>query len=220
MKSHIQPIYAEQQLFVIQRWFKCKRGSVQKALLLFCMGFSLTSPGFDKLTKAQSLIYDTPHLSNTSDGQTITYDYSGESSGDAISDTVMLSISNASGNGKRDVEVEFLSEQRRLALPDFQGYTGNPVIIAMLEYIAKTLGEEAGGGTLYFRNRIRDALADTSLKIDDKAVKIGNKEVAILELRFRPFAKDANLANLPRYAESYLLLWSRMYKAIRLSITV
>lgn len=165
------------------------------------------SSAFEELTPAQSLIYDTPHLSNTDSGQTITYSYAGDfAEGDKVSGKVTLSISNAQENGKRDVAVEFLSDERKLALPDFQGYRGNPVIIAMLEYIAREMGNESGGGALYFRNRIRDALASKSLEILDKKMASDGENISIKELRFLPFKDDEYLGNQPRYAESEFII--------------
>jgi len=173
------------------------------AIFLLSLSYSSLSFAFDKLTDAQALVYDTAHLSNTNSGQTITYQYKGESDeSDPVADKVILSITEAHENDKRDVQVTFLSEDRNLPLPDFEGYRGNPVIIAMLEYVSRAMGSETGGGALYFRNRIRDALADKALKIHDKKVKVSGTDMSVLELQFSPFKDDAYLGSQPRYADS------------------
>jgi hypothetical protein len=131
------------------------------ALLPGLFGLLLTlltypAQGFETLTEAQSLIYDRPHLANTTEGQAIGYSYEGaDSRNPSISDSATLTITRALEEGRRDVVIDFLSDERHLKLPPLNGFRGNPIIMAMLEHIATTLSAETGGSALYFRNRIQ-----------------------------------------------------------------
>ncbi len=145
-------------------------------------------------------MYDRAHLSNTRAGQQIIYRYrSQKSDDDIVSDRVLLSITKTHDNDKRDVVLDFLSAERHMVLPDFNEFRGNPVIIAMLEHIAQSFGRETGGGVLYFRNRIRDALARDSTGVEEITVDFGAMTVAATRVSFAPFIDDGYLAEKPEY---------------------
>ncbi len=156
--------------------------------------------GFENLNAAQNLVYNTAHLSNTESGQQIRYQYQGQTaSNEPIDDRVLLSITKAYADERRDVTVDFLSDEQHVIFPDFPGFRGNPVIITMLEHIAQSFGKETGGGVLYFRNRIRDSLAHKSTRVE--TVKSSYQDLAIdaKQIRFTPLADDTNLKQNPEY---------------------
>jgi len=169
------------------------------------MGFStlllITFPAsrvfaFEELNEAQSLIYDRGHLANTTEGQTLTYSYvSKDDMGDAIDDKASLLVVASHDDGRRDVDLDFLSGDRHLNLPPFKQFRGNPIIIAMLEHIAQNMSELSGGGALYFRNRIRDALASDKVELDRAPVSVAGEEYEGTTLVFYPFAGDEHLAD-------------------------
>lgn len=129
--------------------------------------FTNHASAFDELNEPQKLIYDTSHFNKTSAGNKITYNYIhiDSKTETTIEDNVLLTVKAEQDNNHRDVSVEFLTEERKIHLPDFNNRRGNPVIIGMLEHLAQTMGQETGGGALYFRNRIRDKLADDSVEV-------------------------------------------------------
>lgn len=160
-------------------------------LLVLC---SMPTFAFDQLSAAQALIYETGHLGNTLEGDVIKYRYEAmETSGDDVTDIATLTIDKSLAEGRRDVVLDFLTDSRHLTLPVFSGYRGNPVIIAMFEHIAQTMGAETGGGALYFRNRIRDALADTSLTVETGTTQYAEHKVATSSVSFSPFTNDTYL---------------------------
>lgn len=171
--------------------------------LISLLAFSGAATAFETLTRAQSLIYDNSHLSNTSAGQEINYRYRNLSSAnEIINDRVLLSIKKTHDGEKRDVSLDFLSAERHMAFPDFTAFRGNPVIIAMLEHIAQGFGRETGGGVLYFRNRIRDALARGDIKIEQVNVKYSGRQVAATRMLFSPFINDVYLVEKPEYTKA------------------
>ena len=155
---------------------------------------------FEELNEPQTLIYDTNHLEKTSAGNLISYDYSyiNTSNDEKVEDQVLLSITKEHVDAKRNMSISFLSDERKLHLPDFNNRRGNPVIIGMLEHLAQTMGQETGGGALYFRNRIKDKLADDSLKI----VQSGSKS----EFSFSPFTNDPYVADRISLTESVITI--------------
>lgn len=173
-------------------------------IVLFAALCSSSALAFSQLTPAQALIYENPHLANTRDGERIRYTYRSENAGGKpVEDTVLETITASSDDDeRRDVSIDFLSGSRQLNLPEFPGYRGNPVIIAMLEHVARTLGAETGGGTLYFRNRIRDALAHHQITVDDTRIDYDGRKVDARRVEFKPFAGDSYLAGFPAIASS------------------
>ena len=172
-----------------------------RAMLIGLVAVAAAAQAFDQLTTAQNLVYGRAHLSNTLVGQQILYRYrSQKSADDIVNDRVLLSITKSYDDDKRDVVLEFLSDDRHMILPDFNEFRGNPVIIAMLEHIAQSFGRETGGGVLYFRNRIRDALAESSTGIEEITVDYGATTIAATRVSFAPFINDSYLAEKPEYS--------------------
>lgn len=161
---------------------------------------ALPTRAFESLTTAQNLIYDRAHLSNTVAGQQIVYGYHGQLTPDeAVDDQVVLNVNKEHADDRRDVGVEFLTAERRMFLPEFTAFRGNPVIIAMLEHIAQRMGHATGGGVLYFRNRIRDALAAHQVGIETVDTEFNGNKVEATRITFMPFAGDSYLAQQPEY---------------------
>ena len=151
---------------------------------------------FDELTEAQAWVYDHGHLANTSQGQTLTYDYSSRDSDSAvIDDEAIVSITGTHDDGRRDIDIDFLNDERHLPLPSFSDYRGNPVIIAMLEHVAQSISAQTGGGALYFRNRIRDGLASEDVELKTQTVQYHDNDIETTEITFYPFSSDEHLAS-------------------------
>lgn len=181
-----------------------KKGTISFALVSgMCVAALTTAPGtlhaFNDLTPAQKLIYDNPHLSNTTAGQSLTYQYSSKSSEQQDDDQITLNVNHAHADDKRDVVLEFRTGEHRMSFPDFEKFRGNPIIIAMMEHIAQSIGRETGGGVLYFRNRIRDALAAKAVLVTDEEISWDGKLITTTRMVFSPFIHDSYLADRPEY---------------------
>lgn len=176
-----------------------------RVTLIGLLALSGVAQAFENLTAAQNLVYDTAHLSNTVAGQQISYRYRSQiATEEIIEDRVSLSIKKTHKDDKRDVALDFLSAERRMPFPDFTGFRGNPVIIAMLEHIAQSFGRETGGGVLYFRNRIRDALAKESTRFEPITASYNGNTIDATRVFFSPFAGDPYLAERPEYTGAIL----------------
>lgn len=151
---------------------------------------------FEELKPAQKLIYDHDHLRKTEANQVLQYNFSLAGKDiEAIEDVVQVTIKNKVDEELRDVSIEFLSDDKNMFLPDFDAYRGNPVIIAMLEYSARYVGEASGGGTLYFRNRIRDQMA-ADIGVQTAQSSFNGTSIATNTISFKPFEGDANLVSM------------------------
>ena len=167
----------------------------------------LVSPGagfaFEDLNEAQALIYDRAHLATLSEGDEVVYRYEAILDGGApVEDTVRLEVQGEPDEERRDVTLDFLSGERHLILPSFEGYRGNPVLIAMLEHISQSLAATSGGGALYFRNRIRDGIAGEAAEVESASMTFGDRDVETTSLAFEPFRGDAYLGARPGFGDA------------------
>lgn len=165
----------------------------------------------DELNRVQTLIYGTAHLTRTSAGQDLVYRYeSTESDGTdtlaTVTDTVTLSVIKQLDENRRDLSIDFLTEERRMALPDFPGFKGNPVIIAMLEDVSRYLGNDTGGGVVYFRNRIRDAMATEAASVEQTKITFGGKAIDGHRIDISPFSGDTYLTRWPELLDTTITI--------------
>jgi len=170
---------------------------------LFALALSCCAPAlaFDRLAPAQALVYETRHLANTGTGDELAYRYTRQEADlPEVQDRATLDIVMAHDDDRRDVQVDFLTGERHLTLPDFEGWRGNPILLAMLEHVAQELSAGAGGGALYFRNRIRDAMAGDGAVLERIDTDWQGERVAATRLHFRPFEGDAYLGARRGYA--------------------
>lgn len=178
------------------------RARTALALVLATLGAG-AAQAFDELNAAQRLIYARPHLAATRAGDTIEYRYRervGERA--ALEDRVRVEITAADGAERRDVALDFLSGERRMALPPFTAYRGNPVLIAALEHFVRTFAREADGSALYFRNRVRDALASDAVEIREGEREVGGHRVPTTTIDFTPFADDPYVGARPGFGDA------------------
>ena len=158
-----------------------------------------------ELNPAQVLIYETPHLAGTDAGDEIAYAWTETGGGAALEDRATLSVDAAGEGDRRDVTLDFLSEERRLELPPFEGWRGNPVLMATLERFAQDFAIAGGGGALYFRNRMRDALADAP-SAEPAELEWNGGTVDGTRIEFAPFANDPYVGSRPGFAGTVVRL--------------
>ena len=153
-----------------------------------------------ELNPAQVLIYETSHLAGTDAGDELRYAWTQTGGvGGALEDRATLTVDAAREDGRRDVTLDFLTGERRLELPPFEGWRGNPVLMATLERFAQDFAIAGGGGALYFRNRMRDALADAP-SAEPATLDWNGGTVAGTRIEFAPFANDPYVGSRPGFA--------------------
>ncbi len=174
------------------------------ALMLAC---SSTVVAFEELNEAQALLFNSPHLVNTQNGQSISYDYRSEViEKEPVEDVVVMNVTAQVDDERRDVEINFLTDERHLVLPPFPGYRGNPVLMAMLEHVVREIGKETGGGALYFRNRIRDALASDKVSVETQKISVNDNEIDATVVQFQPFENDQRIEPDSIYGDAIITI--------------
>ena len=181
-------------------------------IVLACILFSSTAAAIDEapaLNQAQTLVFMGNHLHNVATGRILTYRLSRRAvDEDEIIDTVRMKVTGVAADGGRDLDFEFLSGDRHVPFPSAHGYKGNPITIQFLERDVRDMTLAAGGSSSYFRNRVRNAFTDPTIR----AIRIRHEgaEVDAVEIVVTPFAKDARAnAELAAYRDkSYRFVFS------------
>ena len=109
---------------------------------------------------AQRALFETPHLASIRAPQELDYAFRREEEGKpAVEDRITMDVRTAEADGRHDVYPEFLSGERRIGYPPALGFHGNPLLMYVLDRDTRELAAATGGSTMWFRMRIRAALA-------------------------------------------------------------
>lgn len=135
-------------------------------------------------------------------------DYVYERRGDLeppITDSARVAVGAADKEGLRSVQVEYLHGEHQLKLPSPGRVEGNPVILFFLEREVKEMKRRTGGSELYFRKRMRMALAE-SAEVRPVRRTVGGREVDAQEIRIAPFRNDPMRARYEQLADKTYVL--------------
>jgi hypothetical protein len=128
------------------------------------------------------LLFDTAHLRNVEIGETLSYAHRLTSPRSSATTRLLLI--------KRDDDASSLVFDADGAAREtaFDGLSGNPVLMFMLEQAVRITAQNTGGSPHYLRNRMRGALRSGLARSDGGLV-------------MRPFADDPNRARLGPFAD-------------------
>ena len=163
---------------------------------LFSVILSDSSSQAGEYTKAQILLFDTPHLSNIRSVGSLRYDF--DQRGTEVvgfSDSVELFITKVHDDGSKNLRFDFLTGQRRLPFSPVEGYRGNPLVMLFLQHDVVAMARELGGQPNYFRNRLRDALAKGG-EIEHFTLSHNGRDLEAVRVTLTPFLGD-------RYREKF-----------------
>ncbi|WP_431270610.1 hypothetical protein [Dankookia sp. P2] len=143
-----------------------------------------------RLSEAQLLLFETPHLAALRPPLRLDYAFLREAAGAApLQDAIRLEIRAGAEEGRRDVSPEFLTGPRAMHYPPARGFRGNPLLLFALDRIARELSAATGGAQGWFRNRIRRALADAPPP-KRLPLRFDGAEVDATEVALQPFAGE------------------------------
>jgi hypothetical protein len=152
------------------------------------------------LSPAQRSLFERDHLAAIARPETLVYTFR-QDGVDGFEDTVTLAIETVRPDGAKDLQVSFLTGERHMAFPPLPGFHGNPLIMYFLEWDVTRMHAATGGSTLYFRNRIREALVDratvSATTITDKAGRILPAE----EITLQPYQQDPRIDRYPAFRD-------------------
>ena len=154
----------------------------------------------DELSAANKALYVENHLENIDRPTQIYYDFEKDSRlEDDIEGRVVVNIIKLRPSGRKDMTFRFLKGRNKVRFPPQVNMEGNPVFMLFLERDAREMQRYTGGNALYFRNRIRHALAAADTK--PARFDFQGREVEGREIRIQPFATDELADRFPRYRD-------------------
>jgi hypothetical protein len=154
--------------------------------------------GEQAISEAERRLFMTPHLKALPVPSALEYTFSRKGSFEkTFEDTVVVGI-KASGKAK-SVHVEFLSGDRKFALPDVEDAQSNPVILSFLERDIRDMNRITRGPINYFRQRVRMALAEEA-KLQQVTVNYGGKDIKATEIMLTPYENDPRRARFDRFS--------------------
>ncbi len=164
----------------------------------------------DKVSEAETILFDTDHLKNLNQPTSILYHFKKDGQLEAgFEDQVKVDISKVTATGSKTASMRFLTGARKASdVPPVDDVKGNPVLLGFLERDLIEMKRLTGGSTNYFRKRIRLALVDkasvkpTNFSYDGKEIK--GKEVSV-----KPFIDDPMKQKMEKYVnKQYVFLLS------------
>ena len=155
-----------------------------------------------EFSAAERRLFVDDHLATLSRAATLEYAFSHRGSLEkAFDDTVTIRVGPPGGATGRPVKGTFLSDTRRIELPELEHATGNPVILFFLEREVREMHRLTGGSESYYRKRIRMALAQGA-DIRDVEAPVGARRVRATEIRLAPYRDDPVRSRYERFAET------------------
>ena len=148
--------------------------------------------------EAGMLLFEQHQLGGTKPGETLLYRYhlkvSDPELGQSFDDTIRLTVAaSAPGEDKdaRDLAVNFFSGERHRAAGPFEGVTGNPILILMLENHVRELSDKLKGNPRYFKNAIRVAMRDKA-QVTPAKITLDGRTYDGWRVEITPFKGDSN----------------------------
>jgi hypothetical protein len=152
----------------------------------------------DRVSAAETLLFQTDHLKNIAPPATLSYAFRKTGSPETgFDDAVEVRVLNR-GGAKR-VSVGFLSAERAIAFPEVSGAEGNPVLLWFLERDIREMQRLTGGKAGYFRRSIRLALA-RSAKVAPTSLSFAGRQLTAREITVTPYAEDPLKERFGKYA--------------------
>lgn len=154
----------------------------------------------DPITAAEKQLFLDKHFANTTQ-KTIDYAYrqSGPSM-ETVNDTVKVDVRERHPDGTASVDVNFLSGSNHTPIAPIDHAEGNPALLGFLERDIAQMKRFTGGSTVYFRKRIRLALAQRDVKVDQVNVKFENRQIPASRIVIQPYINDPMKARIGKYA--------------------
>lgn len=153
-------------------------------------------------SQAEQRLFMDDQLVGIKKSATLDYTFSKRSALEgAIDDKARLIVGTPTMGGSHPIKVEFLSDARKLELPDIDAARANPMILYFLEREVREMHRITGGAASYYRKRIRMALAEGN-QVDVVTVTVGSRRVAATEIRIAPYRDDPARSRYEKYAET------------------
>jgi hypothetical protein len=159
------------------------------------------------ISPAETLLFETDHLARIKGPTVLIYDFRKVSNVEpGFSDKVQLDV--ASSNGKTSATLHFLTGKHQHDIPALENAHGNPVLLGFLERDIAEMKRLTGGSTVYFRKRVRMALAEGA-QIGKQSITYAGKSLPAQTVRIQPYLNDPMHARFEPYVhKTYLFIVS------------
>ena len=172
---------------------------MKRLLLLAALLCALPSFAADDFSPAERAIFMSNQLGNVKPPATLRYRYVKAGTLEpGFDDTVQVALKARPDKTCCAAAAEFLTGERRLALPEVEAAEGNPVVLYFLERDIREMQRLTKGQANYFRKRIRMAIYQGAT-IRDVQVTVGGRSVAAREITITPYTDDPNAAKFTQY---------------------
>lgn len=159
------------------------------------------------LSAAQVALFETPHLRNVTRPETLSYRFLRAGPG-GFDDTVAVHVDRVNADGTKDLSFDYLTGERRVAMPQIGGFRGNPLLVEVLQRDVDDMKDAVGISAAFFRNRIREAFVDQATVVDATAHADG-RDVPARRITIQPYAHVDRLDRIKSLqAKTYSFLLS------------
>lgn len=114
-------------------------------------------------------------------------------------DTGDIALSFREGQAEMAM-LEFRKEGKHRSLGTFPASVGNPMIMYFYESVIRDMAASAGGSPYYIRNRVKDALVQSSDVEEGEAV-VDGQTVMTQTVRLYPFKDDPNVDRMKGFGD-------------------
>ncbi len=161
-----------------------------------------------ELSSANRLLFTDSNLASITSPAKLIYNFSQKGELKDFVDTVELNINRIYENGRRDISFRYLKGRNKVRFPPQLGVRSNPLFMLFFERDAREMQNLTGGNALFFRNRIRHALA--AEEAEPVKFKYQGRQVEGMRIKIRPFVDSDLTKRFPKYEEkTYELLLSK-----------
>ena len=162
----------------------------------------------EELSPANKALFVSDNLASITEPTKLTYSFKGRGRGNKLfTDQVEVNINRIKEGGRRDLTFRFLKGRNKVRFSPQYAIRSNPIFMLFLERDARMMQTLTGGNALFFRNRIRHALA----RADTKKVRfeVNGEQVSGLEIKIQPFMDSTLSERFPKYEKkTYSILLS------------
>ena len=180
---------------------------IMTALAIATAGLTATAGGAaatdnpKDLSPANQALFTTDHLASIKEPAVLVYDFQRTGTYEpSFTDTVEAEITGLEPDGGKDMKFHFLSGANHVEFRDFYDFVGNPIFMLFLERDVREMGRLTHGHQLYYRTRIRNALAG-SATVTPITFQFDGKKVSGTQISVMPYADDPKNVDYPRFAK-------------------
>jgi hypothetical protein len=143
-----------------------------------------------EFSPAEQALFVTNHLATLKPPTTLHYSFRKSGSLEpGFDDKVAILLSARPDGSCCAAAAEFLSAERKLALPEIEAAQGNPVILYFLERDIREMQRLTKGQPNYFRKRIRMAVFNAAT-ITEVSLPYQGRNVAAKQITVTPYSDD------------------------------